>query len=219
MGGLVRILGGAVFDRAGRGRASVRMADMTQTAVTKECDAEVPAVEAIRRGDRCACGSFLRRHESWVRGVIFGVLGEREGLDDVCQQAWTRVWEQIGSLRDVRRWRSWLYRVARSSAVDAGREVSRRRRIGSATSNGEAMARLEAPGGKGDGVWERERRGIVLDAIRSLPAIYREPFVLRHLEGWSYERIGEVMGLPEDTVETRLVRARRLLREALQGKV
>ena len=52
-----------------------------------------------------------------------------------------------------------------------------------------------------------------------LPAIYREPFVLRHLEDWSYAEIGEVLGLSVDTVETRLVRARRLLREMLQGKV
>ena len=41
-------------------------------------------------------------------------------------------------------------------------------------------------------------------------------FVLKHLEGLSYAQIGEVLGLPVDTVETRLVRARRLLREALR---
>jgi RNA polymerase sigma-70 factor (ECF subfamily) len=60
---------------------------------------------------------------------------------------------------------------------------------------------------------------VVLEAIRALPALYREPFVLRHLQGWSYRQIAETMGLPVDTVETRLVRARRLLREALDGKV
>jgi RNA polymerase sigma-70 factor (ECF subfamily) len=52
-----------------------------------------------------------------------------------------------------------------------------------------------------------------------LPAIYREPFALRHLEGWTYAEIGTVLDLPLETVETRLVRARRLLREMLSGKV
>ena len=54
-----------------------------------------------------------------------------------------------------------------------------------------------------------------LDALERLPAIYREPLVLRYLEGWSYRRIAEVLDLPIDTVETRLVRARRRLREIL----
>jgi RNA polymerase sigma-70 factor (ECF subfamily) len=64
-----------------------------------------------------------------------------------------------------------------------------------------------------------ERHEAVLDAVASLPALYREPFVLKHLEGWSYRQIGEALGLPTDTVETRLVRARRRLRQKLAGEV
>ena len=60
---------------------------------------------------------------------------------------------------------------------------------------------------------------MVLEAIRALPALYREPFVLRHLNDWSYQEIGDVMGMPVDSVETRLVRARRFLREALKDKL
>ena len=66
---------------------------------------------------------------------------------------------------------------------------------------------------------DREVHETVLAAIGGLPELYREPFVLRHLEGWSYARIGETMNLPVDTVETRLVRARRLLRETLKGRL
>ena len=64
-----------------------------------------------------------------------------------------------------------------------------------------------------------ETRETLLRAVQSLPALYREPFVLRHLENWSYAEIGELLGLPDETVETRLTRARRLLREMLHGKV
>ena len=55
----------------------------------------------------------------------------------------------------------------------------------------------------------------VLGAIRGLPAIYREPFILRHLEDWNYQQIAQTLGVSVEAVETRLVRARRLLREAL----
>jgi RNA polymerase sigma-70 factor (ECF subfamily) len=64
----------------------------------------------------------------------------------------------------------------------------------------------------------REEYEAMLAAIEALPPLYREPFVLKHVEGWSYAQIGEALGLPNDTVETRLVRARRLLRERLNGK-
>jgi RNA polymerase sigma-70 factor (ECF subfamily) len=60
---------------------------------------------------------------------------------------------------------------------------------------------------------------MVIEAIKALPALYREPFVLRHVQDWSYRQIAETMGIPVDTVETRLVRARRHLRAALDGKV
>jgi RNA polymerase sigma-70 factor (ECF subfamily) len=59
----------------------------------------------------------------------------------------------------------------------------------------------------------------MLEAIAALPELYREPFVLKHLEDMSYKQIGELLDLPPDTVETRLVRARRLLRDRLAGRV
>jgi RNA polymerase sigma-70 factor, ECF subfamily len=49
--------------------------------------------------------------------------------------------------------------------------------------------------------------------------LYREPFVLRHMNGWNYQQIAEAMEMPVDSIETRLVRARRLLRDALKDKL
>ena len=71
-------------------------------------DEERPVIEAIRSGDRFAFAELLKRHDGWVRGVIFGVLGERDSLDDVAQRAWTAFWVRIGELRDARKGRPWL---------------------------------------------------------------------------------------------------------------
>ncbi|MEZ6082836.1 MAG: sigma-70 family RNA polymerase sigma factor [Phycisphaerae bacterium] len=70
---------------------------------------------------------MLRRHDRWVRGVVYGVLGSNDLIDDVVQQVWTTVWEKIADLRDTSRWRVWLYRLARNAAVDAGRNVTKHR--------------------------------------------------------------------------------------------
>jgi len=188
----------------------------------EDFEAEEPVIEAIRGGDRYGFEEFVRRRNRWVRGVIFGVLGNRDCVDDVSQQVWTAVWQRIGELRDNRSWRPWLYRLARNAAVDAGRAITRRRNDvqrdvqRSATERTARAAATTTPDAK---VAIEEQRREVLSAIQALPAIYREPFVLRHVNGWSYREIGEVMGLPVDSVETRLVRARRLLRESLKDRI
>lgn len=183
-------------------------------ALAHEFDPEAPVIEAIRGGDRCAFAEFVRRHNEWVRGVIFGVLGRAELLDDVAQQVWTAVWRRIGELRTAQSWRSWLYRLARNAAVDAGREVTRQRaRL--------KVVAAEEMGGRNAGMptslESEERHREILAAIAGLPPLYREPFVLRHMNGWNYQQIAEAMEMPVDSIETRLVRARRLLRDALKG--
>ena len=80
---------------------------MTSTA-TMQFDPEEPVVEAIRAGDRYAFAELLRRHDKWVRGVIFSVLGDANLVDDVAQQVWISVWQRIANLKDAELWRSWL---------------------------------------------------------------------------------------------------------------
>ncbi len=180
-------------------------------------DEEEPVIEAIRSGDRFAFAEFLKRHDGWVRGVIYGVLGDRDCLDDVAQQAWTAFWLRITELRDAKKWRPWLYRLTRNAAIDSGRDLTRRRN--SSTSLPEDAPAPSSTVTAESGLVHDERQRAVLTAVQALPALYREPFVLRHLNGWSYRDISEAMGMPVDTVETRLVRARRFLRESLKDKV
>lgn len=176
-------------------------------------DGDVELVEAAQRGERCALDTLVRRHDQWVRRVVYANLGNRRTMDDVVQNIWTTVWQQIGSLVDSRRWRGWLYRLARNAAIDAGMQEARRRKRFRLMAADEAPAARSAEPDRSLGRREQQQR--VLDAVAGLPALYREPFVLRHLENWNYARIAEALALPIDTVETRLVRARRLLRQAL----
>jgi RNA polymerase sigma-70 factor (ECF subfamily) len=173
-----------------------------------------------RDGDRKAAERLVREHERWIRGVIYGVSGRPDLIDDIAQQVWTQAWQRLDSLRDPNRLRPWLYNIARNAAIDAC--VARKKRSSSASLDAENTAepsadeRSASPVGR---VIADETQRRLMDAVQGLPAIYREPFVLRHLEDWTYARIGEVLGLSLETVETRLVRARRMLRETLKGKV
>ena len=189
------------------------------TSATTDAEALHELVSQVQRGSRPAADALVREHNTWVRSVIYGVTGRTDGGlgDDVAQQVWTRAWQRLDSLKDPQRLRSWLYAIARNAAVDAGQARKRQPALGLDDLGGhvgDGRARNPLRAALGD-----ELRRTLLRAVEALPAIYREPFVLRHLEDWSYARIGELLGLPVETVETRLVRARRLLREMLAGKV
>lgn len=175
-------------------------------------------VADAKRGDRRAADRLVRENQSWVRSVIYGVTGRLDLVDDIAQQVWMQAWQRIESLEDPARLRSWLYSIAHNAAVDAVVAAQRRPRPVEVEEHA-ADPRRTQPESPVQAVVRDEVHRNLLRAIESLPAIYREPFVLRHMEKWSYAQIGEALGLVEETVETRLVRARRLLREMLEGKV
>ncbi len=180
-------------------------------ALTGE-DGDQTLIVAAQRGERAALDALVHRHDRWVRHVVYATVANAAVADDVMQEVWTKVWQQIHGLVEPASWRSWLYRLARHAAIDAGRAGANERRREVADLQDRPTAAADDPQ-VALCISEEHRR--VLAAVKALPDIYREPFILRHLEGWSYARIGEAMSLPVDTVETRLVRARRLLRQAL----
>ncbi len=186
-------------------------------SATANVEALRELVRAAQEGDRPAADRLVREHDSWVRSVIYAVVGRSNLVDDIAQQVWMQVWGRLPSLQDPARLRSWLYSVARNAAIDMGQSAKRRRgapleSIAAGLEDGRPISPLGA-------VARDELSQALLRAVQALPLIYREPFVLRHLEDWTYAEIGELLGLPVETVETRLVRARRLLREMLRDGV
>ena len=179
----------------------------------REHDPDRELLQGIGDGDGRALSEFVRRNERWVRGVLFATLGQMDQADDVLQQVWLTLWRRAGQLQDPKRWRGWVYRLARSAALDAARRRGRWRRL---------MRQLRRQPNRSAPVRDAaaqaeltERHQQVLAAIAAMPERYRQPLVLRHLEELSYRQIAEILELPVETVETRLVRARRMLRERL----
>jgi RNA polymerase sigma-70 factor (ECF subfamily) len=189
---------------------------MTDAALDVEAMRQL--VTDVRRGDRPAAERLVREHDAWMRSVIYGVTGRPDLVDDIVQQAWTQVWERLGSLADPTRLRSWLYAIVRNAAIDYGVAHKRRSRLVVADDEAGELAPDPASVNPARAAADAEMRCRLLRAVEGLPALYREPFVLRHLEDWTYAEIGALLGLPVETVETRLVRARRLLRETLNAE-
>lgn len=190
------------------------MNDATRRPPDEEDRRMVALVQQAQQGNRQALAELVEISGRWVRSVVFSLVHDVNRTDDVVQTVWLRVAEQITKLRDPGLWRRWLYQIARNAAIDEGTARARRRRLEIPLND--EIAEGGAEPSLDEGLSRSEIQERVMTAIRSLPQIYREAFVLKHVQGRSYQQIAETLGVPTATVDIRLVRARRLLREALK---
>lgn len=175
------------------------------------------------RGDHAALHRLWNQHRRWVAAVLLAHMprsgvagGGAPELDDLLQEVAVAVVSKISSLRDEAAFKPWLRAVAMSVAKTSGRRTKVRK---------EGWLRLVGFAGR-DPDRERDEPGPssaraqaladgrrLMDLAAELPDGYREPLLLKCVQGMSYKQIGEVMGLPDTTIETRIARARRMLRE------
>ncbi|MEE8141776.1 MAG: sigma-70 family RNA polymerase sigma factor [Planctomycetota bacterium] len=161
--------------------------------------------------DRATQERLWRAERRWVAAVLLAHMPRGADLEDLLQEVAVIFVERLESLRDPARLRGWLRSVALNVARGAGRRARFPRSLESARHFADpaperALQRVEA----------REEATHVLEVAASLPLPYREPLLLRAVKGLSQKRIAEILALPETTVETRLARARKMLRERLE---
>jgi RNA polymerase sigma factor (sigma-70 family) len=173
-------------------------------------------VAAAMRGDCDAVRDLWEKHRRWVAAILLAHKPREVDLEDLLQDVALTFVRSVGELRAGAALKPWLRTVAINAARASGRKASRRRR--------DMVDGLpfdpEGPGGPGGGadeaaeVSEEARR--LFDLALDLPEGYREPVLLRCVRGMSYRSISELMGLPETTIETRIARGRRMLRERVE---
>lgn len=180
---------------------------MDQVSVARE-------VEAAIGGDAEALQRVWRTHRRWVAAVLLAHKPREAELEDLLQEVACTVVERIGEIRDPACFRSWLRSVSLNAARTAGRRATTRRIFRSMRRSGaEVPGPSPEPAPDGDHHGEARR---LLDIAQRLHPDYSEPLMLRAVRGLSQKQIADTLGLPETTVETRLARARKMLREELE---
>ena len=156
-------------------------------------------VAAAREGDRSAFGRLYDRYARTVHGILLArvTLGE---VDDLVQDVFVIAIRRLGTLRDTAAFGAWLAIIARNRAADYHRQAT------PAAELPEDLGREDPPGA--------EARA-ALKAILDLPAAYREPLILRLVEGMTGPEIAERTGLTPGSVRVNLHRGMKQLREKL----
>jgi RNA polymerase sigma-70 factor (ECF subfamily) len=157
-------------------------------------------------------GALWREHRRWVAAVLLAHMPREADLEDLLQDVAVTVVTRIGELRDASRLRGWLRTVAINTARMAGRKMKVRRAVLRPLASEDNSLPDPSARQPWAGVAARAEAESALALAQSLPEEYREPLLLRCVRGLSQKQIAETLGLTETTVETRLARARRMLR-------
>ena len=182
----------------------------------EEAADDVALVRASQRGDQEAFSLLVSRHASSILSVTTRMLGPVADAEDVAQETFVAAYKALSGFQLDSKFSTWLYRIAVNKCTD----VLRARRPGMVSlddtgEDGEARwepADEETPHWsleQGELAWELDKE------IQALPPLYRESFVLRHIEGLGYDEMSVILGVQRDTLKMRVYKARNLLCQSL----
>jgi RNA polymerase sigma-70 factor (ECF subfamily) len=171
--------------------------------------APAETLERAQAGDHRAFKQLYDAHLGRIYALTLRMAGNVAEAEELTQAVFIRAWERLPSFRGDSAFSTWLYRLAVNEVLGAWRSDRRRERRVRVSDDLEAEAApLEPPPGE----------PIDLEgAIARLPAGARAVFVLHDIEGYRHEEIAGLTGIAEGTSKAQLHRARRLLKEVLEG--
>ena len=176
-------------------------------------------------GDISAFEELVARHEEKVYGLALRMTRSEADAAEIAQDTFLSAYQHLAEFRGEAAFGSWVHRIAANNALMR----LRRQRVLDVVTEDLAGPEFTERGSLADAPetdWSRRADDKILDeelgraiqeATDSLPEGYREVFLLKDVEGLSYEEISEMVGISVPAVKSRLHRARLSLREAIDA--
>ena len=175
----------------------------------------------VAEDDERAFTELVRRFQGRVTNLIARVLNDRESSDDLAQEVFVRVFVHRRNYRRGSKFTTWLFTIAANLAKNEIRRRVRKRNWFSLDALQEVLSdsaiQLADPSEGQELALQREQlQDAIGRAIATVPEKYRVALVLRDIEGFAYEEIGQMLRVPGGTVRSRINRARGMLRRKLR---
>ena len=180
-------------------------------------------VELALAGRQSAYREVLSRYERPIFSLVYRMVRDRSLAEDLSQEAFVKAFQALDRYDPSYKFSSWIFKIANNLTIDH----LRKRRIDTVSIDGsphatsaeqQAQTRLVVESGDENPleyVENRELGGLIEEAIGELRPEYRTAVLLRHVEGYAYDEIAQIMEIPLGTVKTYLHRARAELKVAL----
>ena len=172
---------------------------------------EVDDVQLVARSlkqDHEAFGQLIDRHSSRIINLAYRMVGNRAEAEDLAQEAFLTAFKALSTFRADSKFSTWLYRIATNKCKD----WLRAKRPGMGQQDVDIDETLDIH------ITEEQTPERLLSqqqvaqqleqAIQRLPLLYREAFVLKHIEGMNYEEMEAILGVNSDTLKMRVYKGR-----------
>src|SRR3982751_6858536 len=186
-------------------------------------DAEV--VTEFLDGEERAFQELVERYQTRLLNFIYRTIGDRERGGDLVQEVFIRVYRHLHRFDRSKKFSTWIYTIASNLAKNELRNRSRNPLVFFQTirknwQDDDRPLQFEDANSRPDDLYrKRHLRELVEESVAKLPAHHREVFVLRELEGKSYEEIAQIPSTTLGTVKSRLNRARASFAELIEPKL
>ena len=171
-------------------------------------------VTAFLGGEERAFSELVERYQTRLLNFIYRTIGDRDRAEDLVQEVFIRVYRHLHRFDRSKKFSTWAYTIASNLAKNELRNRSRNPLVLFQTMQGagddeDRPLQFEDTTARPDDMYrKRHLRELVEDTVAKLPEHHRQVFVLRELEGKSYEEIAEITDCNLGTVKSRLNRAR-----------
>jgi RNA polymerase sigma-70 factor, ECF subfamily len=173
-------------------------------------------------GQSRAFDAIVDRYQTRLLNFIYRTVGDRERAEDLVQEVFIRVHRHLARFDSSKKFSTWIYTIASNLAKNELRNRSRNplvlfQAITQGWEDEERPLEFEDTSSRPDDLFrKRHVRSLVENTVAQLPEHHRQVFVLRELEGRSYEEIAEITHCNLGTVKSRLNRARSSFAEIIE---
>jgi RNA polymerase sigma-70 factor (ECF subfamily) len=170
-------------------------------------DRDAALVKDCKLGNRQAMSKLVSKYQKPVFNAAYRLLGNADDAADITQTVFLKVFEHIDDYNPRFKFFSWVYRITINESLN---QIKKQRQQ-------EPLADSEVS------TWQSPAQSLeskalcdrVQMALKSLNEEYRTVVIMKHLSGFSYQQISEILQLPEKTVKSRLYTARQSMKKAL----
>jgi RNA polymerase sigma factor (sigma-70 family) len=180
---------------------------------------ELQLIQALQQGEESAFKELVANYQDRVYNTILGFVQQSQDAEDLAQDVFIKVFENMKGFKGESALGTWIYRIAVTHSLDFLRKKSRKKRGGTLLGFfgiGEREdlhpADFEHPGVKTE---NKEKAAVLFKAINTLPDNQKSAFLLQKLEGLSQNEIAEVLNTSAPAVESLLSRAKANLKKQL----
>ena len=181
-------------------------------------------IERCKAGDEKAFAEIVLHSQRKVFNIAYRMLGNLEEAKDLAQEVFISVFDSIKDLREEAKFDVWLTQITLNHCRNRWKYLKRRQYFNSdslddpvETEDGDMPRAVCDPSDNPEILYEKKMiQQLIQRGLQKLKEDQRELLVLRDLQGFSYEEMCELLGLPEGTIKSKLHRARMDLKRVLE---